>query len=571
MTTKMVPSSNYSEDYDTSSSSQQRRQEEEEEGQHGSVNEDSTRDYELYNYPENVTPQYRSIPFLVEGIVLAISYALPMALRRSKMMIFSNNNHSKKSQAKMVCWWLAQLALSWWTCRTIVQDALYSPSRIAQPWKHLKPCSLSRHSTISTATLPSFASKLKQPQKSQQDAMIPLDPLGVHYIQYDNDNNKDDIDDDSSSSNNNNNNNNNVVWFDAVHCNHGFGASSLSWLPALPSLTKIAKAPFGLAHDCVGFGLTERPLPTAHQLTRNPNLLLPYTSLGTASIGNQLLLQQAQQAPKNKNKPLESIVLFGHSMGTVATLQMALHFLPRETKKLIILVAPALITSSKQQQSKQLQSNATSTKIQKLLSYIIQSQPTQTLKLIVQLFYYFLRSVIFDAPLSYALKRIGSNNKFWKNALSVAWGDKSLLKSSDILRFEWPSVCQNWIPGILNFARSRLFYQTNQDLILLQQVVELPHTQVVIVHGTKDAVIPLSLSQTIVQHIKSQQKQQQKSTTKQQPQQSPIDLVLLEGRGHDPFEENVDEFSQCFQTIVHKFQQTYMNNNNNMSSNQSSE
>lgn len=357
-----------------------------------------------------------------------------------------------------------------------------------------------------------------------------MDPLGVHYIKYDNPDSTD-------------------FQFDALHCNHGFGASSLSWLPALPSLTKIAKAPFGLAHDCVGFGLTERPLPTSRQLSKNPNLLLPYTSAGTAAIGNELLASQAakhNQDDSNNSNKVKPVVLFGHSMGCVATLQMALNFIPKETHKLVILVAPALLTSKSP--SKTTSTAATSSRIQKVLTYIIQSQPSQKLKLIVQLFYSFLRSVIFDVPLSYSLKRIGSNNKFWTNGLSAAWGDRSLLKKSDILRFEWPSVCQNWIPGILNFARSRLFYQNNFDLDLLQQVVSLPHTKVVFVHGTLDGVIPVSLSKKIVEQFSN-------NNSINENKSSEIDLVLLEGRGHDPFEENVDEFGECFQLIVDKFKQ----------------
>jgi hypothetical protein len=44
-----------------------------------------------------------------------------------------------------------------------------------------------------------------------------------------------------------------------IHCSHGFGACSLSWAKVLPRLAETLSARV-LAHDCPGFGLTERLL-----------------------------------------------------------------------------------------------------------------------------------------------------------------------------------------------------------------------------------------------------------------------------------------------------------------------
>jgi hypothetical protein len=44
-----------------------------------------------------------------------------------------------------------------------------------------------------------------------------------------------------------------------IHCSHGFGACSLSWAKVLPRLAETLSAR-ALAHDCPGFGLTERLL-----------------------------------------------------------------------------------------------------------------------------------------------------------------------------------------------------------------------------------------------------------------------------------------------------------------------
>ena len=101
-------------------------------------------------------------------------------------------------------------------------------------------------------------------------------------------------------------------------------------------------------------------------------------------------------------------------------------------------------------------------------------------------------------------------------------------------------VCQNWAGGILSFTRSKLFYQdNNKDMVLLEQVLNLPNTKLAIIHGSRDNVIPLSSSQNIVQRFNNNN--------------NPIDFTTLEGRGHDPFEENTEEFIQKFQNIVNKF------------------
>lgn len=76
-------------------------------------------------------------------------------------------------------------------------------------------------------------------------------------------------------------------------------------------------------------------------------------------------------------------------------------------------------------------------------------------------------------------------------------------------------------------------------MVLLEQVLNLPNTKLAIIHGSRDNVIPLSSSQNIVQRFNNNN--------------NPIDFTTLEGRGHDPFEENTEEFIQKFQNIVNKF------------------
>jgi pimeloyl-ACP methyl ester carboxylesterase len=152
--------------------------------------------------------------------------------------------------------------------------------------------------------LPSSLSKYEKLHIVDQNGQSKI--LGVHFLEY------------SSSFATN-------VNFDALYVNHGFGASSLSWLPAIPSLTRQLKAKVCLGHDAVGLGFTERPEKD----------LKWFSTKGSATIGTNLLIK------KSASTPPKSVALFGHSMGSLTTLKMALQ-LPKETTKLIVLCAPAL-------------------------------------------------------------------------------------------------------------------------------------------------------------------------------------------------------------------------------------
>lgn len=117
--------------------------------------------------------------------------------------------------------------------------------------------------------------------------------------------------------------------FDAVYAHHGFGASSLSWLPTLPALVGRLGAQVGLGHDMVGFGFTERQ-----------EHLDWYTTDASARISRAVL---QTEGPKLSSKP---VALFGHSLGSLGVLKMALQ-LPKETPKFIVLCAPAFGLTSK--------------------------------------------------------------------------------------------------------------------------------------------------------------------------------------------------------------------------------
>ena len=154
---------------------------------------------------------------------------------------------------------------------------------------------------------------------------------------------------------------NNGTTFNAIYFNYRFGASSLSWLPSLTSITHKLNAKVSLAHDAVRFGLTQRPYITKDQSSkkgRKRSNVIQYTFTVSATIGTALLSSYSSISDKKKESsissvtPIEetlisssSVTLFGHSMGCITTLHMALE-LPKTMEKEIFLVAPTLFPTA---------------------------------------------------------------------------------------------------------------------------------------------------------------------------------------------------------------------------------
>ena len=112
----------------------------------------------------------------------------------------------------------------------IWQDVFYPPSRVTTQYLARNgklPSSLSKYEAVTPIAIDDGASIL----------------IGVHSIQYTQQTSKSDSQQINPK-------------YDGISLHHGFGASSLSWLPVVPSLVDClgsSKAP-GVAHDIPGFG-----------------------------------------------------------------------------------------------------------------------------------------------------------------------------------------------------------------------------------------------------------------------------------------------------------------------------
>jgi pimeloyl-ACP methyl ester carboxylesterase len=295
----------------------------------------------------------------------------------------------------------------------------------------------------------------------------------------------------------------------ALYVNHGFGASSLSFLPVLPTLADRLRCRVALGHDAPGFGLTERrqnPLTAGEESLssmgnhhHHHHYLERYTFRGSAELGWELLRsrlggvgadeESARQAESANHEgrdlpttirgggsdddyvadhPLP-VLLLGHSMGAISTLHMALR-VPVEIPVDLVLVAPALgirrprrsrITS----ESAPAPRSANATGIVATNASLPVSSPTTKARSLasgISRPWVVAAGAIRRATgstgrsvLKYALKRAVGRPGFWKRGLRLAWGDPRSVSDADALRFQWPSVVEGWEQGLLDFAAAQ--------------------------------------------------------------------------------------------------------------------
>jgi pimeloyl-ACP methyl ester carboxylesterase len=199
----------------------------------------------------------------------------------------------------------------------VAQDVFLPPSRVSMTTllnHYFLPSKLSKYETV---TLPS----------SNGAASM---NLGVHFLEYKNSESDNHLAPTPAPTSVTS-----PSKYHTLYLNHGFGASSLSWLPALPQLAKRCQLRTIIGHDAPGFGFTHRPE------TRQG-----FTAQTSADIGMQLLatITRSGNGHDTLTKTTNStspIILMGHSMGCRTTLRMATQ-LPPEQQALIVLVAPAL-------------------------------------------------------------------------------------------------------------------------------------------------------------------------------------------------------------------------------------
>jgi len=400
--------------------------------------------------------------------------------------------------------------------------------------KYFLPSSLSKYKpiTIDPITQPPASERKGIADSSSTTSSTENEPftLGVHYLQYDNDSIEEEEkvsekDDDSgtasasSTSPSKNPNNPKKRSFDAMYFQHGFGASSLSWLPVLPTLAKQMNARVALGHDTVGFGFTDRPKDRRW-----------YRPKQAARIAQAILAQERKatlpsedDTKSGANDAPAPICLVGHSMGSRSILRMATQ-LPRETPKLIILSSPALGLISPNLSK----TTTPSSKPAQLASSLSTA----------------LSKKVFRPAANYVLSRVVGTRGSWRKGLESAWGDPDVTEDSDVLRYSWPSIGCGWEEGILNFAGAQVLPvddELDDDFILMRTVLDLPHTKVLIILGSKDRVIPTRSVERFLEQVVSSESGENNND---------VPIVEMEGLGHCAFEEDREAFCETVEQLV---------------------
>lgn len=153
----------------------------------------------------------------------------------------------------------------------------------------------------------------------------------------------------------------------------------------------------------------------------------------------------------------------------------------------------------------------------------------------------FVVSVTCQHHLIMYILHLNRSKSFWKNGLTQAWGDPEKVTMDTVLRYEWPAVTNGWEDGILSFTKAQISSSQKESerkggnqVDLLKEVLASgsSRTKILIVHGDKDSVIPISNSRKLVKNF---------------PQ---IQIVEARGVGHNPHEEIIGDFVQVVGNFV---------------------
>jgi len=482
----------------------------------------------LYDIPSNLHATYQPLPFLVRMLISLSSAA--MSWKQFITLTFTVHHRLVSATVKNAMVILVRYLLVSSVAKLCLQEWMSPPSRVTTKYladNDLLPSRLSRYQFVT----PMDVNDVMGGDASSEDDNVEkraMKSIGVHSLQYTNPNYVNEVNAEQQHQRRKQQNKqqqHNFNSIDAAYLHHGFGASSLSWLPVLPSLTKQLGARVGVAHDSVGFGFTDRP-----------QSLEAYSAEANVGIGLELLnddddaakptVESSGENEKSETGKDRNIAIFGHSMGAKAALIMALACSKREDVRLnpslVVLVAPALEGVSLPSTGSSTKKKASNNKISQLLRSI----------------WVTWRKIFLDYPFRYGLRRlVGGSPNFWRKGLASAWGDPKRLSDSDVLRFQWPSIGMGWEQGLLNLVRSKLSSPSKSvldDGELLQQVSSLPNTKVVIIYGSRDRIVKFEGS--VAEKVK-----------KEFPT---VHIVRMEGLGHDPYEEDVDGFLRELKAVV---------------------
>lgn len=346
-----------------------------------------------------------------------------------------------------------------------------------------------------------------------------------------------------------------------VHCNHGFGANSLSYEPVLESLSSTLGQQFptlAAAHDAPGFGLSESPAEMEDGGGQEEEGL--YSFENNARLGGRLMAALGEEGGREERGE-EQHVYIGHSMGSLTSAHMALNKLESQDEEArgreeslekgrgtpspppppvtLILVAPAIMPMRRSPSRLPPTGQTFLPRLfpARLLRFIFSKTGPVAHSLLLVLTSFFLRSLCYS-------------EKFWRDGLGVAWGVGGPPTSLTLAHYRLPSLKEGWERGLSRFLLAPLFAgrrnggreggkegeERGLEKALAERVRE-GRLKVLIIHGTKDRVVAMENSRRLAIAMKEGGK-------------GVVEVVEIEGVGHVPHEEVPGRFVETVVEFV---------------------
>jgi pimeloyl-ACP methyl ester carboxylesterase len=474
----------------------------------------------LYSIPSDLSPTFGRLPVAIQlGVMVASGFlsSLLSAPATNVGIVVSWLLHRRWIRALLV------------TANESSHGLVVSHALRHVPWKHMVFW-LVRALLIATATTTALQERFCPPSRIALDNLVEQYYLpstlskfdadtGLHYLEFANGN----IHDKTAAGRSG---------YDAVYVNHGFGASSLSWLPALPALVNELRCEVGLGHDAPGFGFSRR----------GPNR---YTFFDSARLGHRLLATKGRigdrlvrrssassdgsSSASSKSPP--SVLLVGHSMGAITSLHMAT-MLPPDCAVDVVLVAPALgLRRYKSTTTIKNTHDGDGTDGSDLQASDPPGRKPRRQRILSGIASRIAR--LGQALARYGLRWAVGRRHFWKTGLKLAWGDCRRVTDADALRFQWPAVLEGWEQGLLDFAAAQgRIPALCSEKELVRHVLDRPHARVFVILGGKDPVVSNATIATFFEDFPG------------------VVCETMDGLGHDPFEEDVPGFIQLVKSML---------------------
>ena len=251
-----------------------------------------------------------------------------------------------------------------------------------------------------------------------------------------------------------------------LHLNHGFGANALTWDTFMEPLTAALSArgqgevPIRVvAHDRLGFGLSGRPTQL-YKYGESFQAAVALQLLGAAPSASGATPVQAPAAVANATAtaapaalapasppPLTPTILVGHSIGSILSATMAVQQGGSGHVRGLVLIAPAILAGPTRAAGSQPVPSVGIAAAARAAGAMSARLTRASMRGLLGLLTPLLRVL---------LQLLIAQPGFWSQGIGSAYGDPKKLAPSMVLRYRWPVQVKGSSEGLLRFVRAQL-------------------------------------------------------------------------------------------------------------------